>query len=133
MKGLTANVTRGIMLGTMLNCADNTGAKKMEMIGVRGFKGKHRRNPSAGIGDVIMCSVKKGTEKLKKTVVYAVIVRQKKEYRRIDGTRIKFEDNAAVLVNSKTLEPQGTEIRSAVAREVIERFTPIGKISSIVV
>lgn len=133
MKGISANVTDGINLGTMLNCADNTGAKKLELIGVRGFKGKHRRIPSAGVGDVIMCSVKKGVEKLKKTVVYAVIVRQKKEYMRVDGSRVKFEDNAAVLVNPKTFEPQGTEIRSAVAREVVERFTPIGKISSIVV
>ena len=133
MKGVSASVTGGITLGTILNCADNTGAKKLELIGVKGFKGKHRRNPSAGVGDVIMCAVKKGTEKLKKTVVYAVIVRQRKEYMRADGSRVKFEDNAAVLVNPKTLEPQGTEIRSAVAREVVERFTPIGKISSIVV
>lgn len=133
MKGISANVTSGINLGTMLNCADNTGAKKLKLIGVRGFKGKHRRIPSAGVGDVIMCSVKKGVEKLKKTVVYAVVVRQKKEYMRADGSRVKFEDNAAVLVNPKTFEPQGTEIRSAVAREVVERFTPIGKISSIVV
>lgn len=133
MKAISSSICKGIVPGTMLNCADNTGAKKLELIAVKGYKGKVRRLPSAGVGDVIICSVKKGTEKLKKTVVYAVVVRQAKEYRRADGTRIKFEDNAAVLVNQKTLEPQGTEIRSAVAKEVVERFTPIGKISSIVV
>ncbi len=133
MRSVSARIVRGITLGTMLNCADNSGAKKLELIGVRTFKGVKRRYPSAGVGDVIMCAVKKGSEKLRKHVVYAVVVRQAKEYRRADGTRIKFEDNAAVLVNPKTFEPQGTEIRSAVAREVVERFTPIGKISSIVV
>lgn len=133
MKGVSASISRGITLGTILNCADNTGAKKLELIGVRTYKGTKRRYPSAGIADVVMCAVKKGDEKLRKHVVYAVIVRQKQPYRRKDGTRIKFEDNAAVLVNSKTFEPQGTEIRSAVAREVVERFTPIGKIASIIV
>ncbi|MCD6381371.1 MAG: 50S ribosomal protein L14 [Candidatus Aenigmarchaeota archaeon] len=133
MKPISARRTKGITIGTVLNCADNTGAKKLEVIAVKGYKGVARRYPSAGIGDVVMCSVKKGTEKLRKKVVYVVIVRQKKEYRRKDGVRIKFEDNAAVLVNPKTLEPQGTEIRSAIAKEVVERFSPIGKIAGIVV
>ena len=84
------------------------------------------------MGDVIICSVKKGKEKIRKTVVYAVVVRQKKEYMRMDGSRVKFEDNAAILVNPKTFEPQGTEIRSVIAKEGVERFSAIGKIASIV-
>ena len=99
---------------------------------MRGYKGKLRRLPKAGIGDVVICSVKKGKEKVRGTVVYAVVVRQKKEFRRFDGTRVKFTDNAAMLVNPKTFEPQGTEVRSVVAKEAVERFSPIGKISSIV-
>ncbi|MEM7826674.1 MAG: 50S ribosomal protein L14 [Candidatus Aenigmatarchaeota archaeon] len=132
MKPISARITKGITIGTMLNCADNTGAKVLEVISIKGYKGRARRMPRAGIGDIVICSVKRGDEKLKKHVVYAVIVRQKKEYRRLSGERIKFEDNAAVLVNQKTFEPQGTEIRSVIAKEVVERFSSIGKIASIV-
>jgi large subunit ribosomal protein L14 len=132
MKGLTSKITRPIPLGARLVCADNSGAKELALIAVKGYHGKIRRLPRAGIGDVIICSVKKGKEKVRKTVVYAVIVRQRKEYRRYDGTRVKFSDNAAVVVNQKTYEPTGTEIRSAIAKEVVERFTAIGKIASMV-
>ena len=133
MKGLSARVTKGIHLRSRLECADNTGAKEFEMIAVKHYKGRLRRLPKAGVGDVIICSVKKGKEKIRHTVVHAVIVRQRKEYRRLDGTRVKFEDNAAVVVNPKTFEPQGTEIRTAIAKEAVERFSTIGKIASIVV
>ena len=132
MKALTSKIPRSIQLKTRVNCVDNTGAKELEVLTVRGYKGKLRRLPKAGIGDVVICSVKKGKEKVRGTVVYAVVVRQKKEFRRFDGTRVKFTDNAAVLVNPKTFEPQGTEVRSVVAKEAVERFSPIGKISSIV-
>ena len=132
MKAVTANIARSIHLKTRLVCADNSGAKEIELIAVKGYKGKLRRLPKAGVGDVIICSVKKGKEKLRKTVVYAVVVRQRKEYRLDDGERVKFLDNAAVLVNPKTFEPQGTEIRSVIAKEAVERFSPIGKIASIV-
>ncbi len=132
MKQISGKPVKAIQLKTRVECADNTGAKELEVIAVRSYKGVRRRIPKAGVGDVVICSVKKGREKLRHTVVYAVIVRQKKEYRRFDGTRVKFTDNAAVLVNSKTFEPQGTEIRSAIAKEVVERFSTIGKIASIV-
>lgn len=132
MKGLTAKVTRPLPLGARLVCADNSGAKELELIAVKGYHGRMRRLPAAGVGDVIVCSVKKGKEKVRHTVVYAVIVRQKKEYMRYDGMRVKFSDNAAILVNPKTFEPTGTEIRSAIAKEVVERFTAIGKIASMV-
>lgn len=133
MKPVSARVTRCIALQSILNCVDNSGAKKLRLIAVIGYKGRHRRLPKAGVGDVIVCSVIKGKEKLMHEVVHAVVVRQKKEYRRLDGRRIKFQDNAAVLMNPKTKEPQGTEIRSVIAKEVVERFSAIGKIASIVV
>jgi large subunit ribosomal protein L14 len=132
MKAVTARITKPIPLGARLACADNSGAKELELIAVRGYKGRLRRLPKAGIGDVIICSVKKGKEKIRHQIVYAVVVRQKKEYRRADGIRIKFSDNAAVLVNQKTFEPTGTEIRTVIAKEVVERFTAIGKIASMV-
>ncbi len=133
MKPIASKISKAIQLKTRLVCADNTGAKELELIAVKGYKGRKRRLPKAGVGDVIICSVKKGKEKLRHKVVYAVIVRQRKEYRRPEGIRVKFEDNAAVLVDPKSFEPQGTEIRTVIAKEVVERFTPIGKIASIVV
>ena len=133
MKAMTAKISKPLNEGTVLVCADNSGSKTMRMITRKGYTGVMRRNPRAGIGDVIVCAVLKGKEKLRHTVVYAVIVRQKKAFRRPDGTRVKFTDNAAVLVNPKTFDPVGTEIRSAVAKEVVEKYTTIGKISSIVI
>ena len=131
MKALKAKVTRGIPVGTILECADNTGAKKLGLIAVKGYHGRKRRLQSAGVGDVVVCSVKKGTQKWRKQVVKALIIRQKKEYRRKEGIRVKFEDNAAIIVNDK-IEPQGTRVKGPVAREVIERFLPIGKIASFI-
>jgi large subunit ribosomal protein L14 len=132
MKALTSKIPKSIQLQSKISCADNSGAKEIEIIGVKTYKGILRRIPKAGIADIVIGTVTKGNEKMMHTIVYAVIVRQAKEFRRADGTWVKFLDNAAVLVNSKTYEPQGTEIRTAIAKEVVERFSPIGKIASIV-
>jgi large subunit ribosomal protein L14 len=132
MKPISASIVKSIPIKARLICIDNTGAKQLELIAVKVYKGRKRRYPKAGVGDVIICSVKKGKEKMVHEVVHAVVVRQKKEYKRPDGTRIKFTDNAAVLVNPNTFEPLGTEIRSVIAKEAVERFSTIGKIASIV-
>jgi len=132
MKPVKARVTRALSVGSRLLCADNTGAKSLEIIAVVGYKGVKRRKPRAGVGNVVKCSVKKGDVKLRKQIVDAVIVRQKKEYRRADGMRVSFEDNAAVLVNEKG-EARGSQIKGPVAKEAVERFISIGKIASVVV
>jgi large subunit ribosomal protein L14 len=132
MKAVKARITRGLQVGSYVNCADNTGAKLLQIISVIGYKGKRRRRASAGIADLVRCSVKTGDVKLRKQVVTAVIVRQREEYRRPSGIRVHFEDNAAVLVDEKG-EPKGTAIRGPIAREVVERFPTIGKIASMVV
>jgi large subunit ribosomal protein L14 len=132
MKALQASVTKTIKLKTRLNCADNTGAKQLEVIAVRRYKSGIRKLPSAGVGDVVVCTVKKGNEKMMHQIVNVVIVRQSKEYRRHDGMRVKFEDNAGVVVNPKTFEPQGTEIRTVIAKEVVIRYPTIGKKASMV-
>ena len=131
-KAITARVTRALPVGARLNCADNTGAKELEIIAVRSYKGVRRRLPRAGIGDLVVASVKKGRVDIRGQVVLAVIVRQKKEYRRKEGIRIAFEDNAAVLVSEEG-EPKGTVIKGPVAREVVERFPTVGKLASMVV
>ena len=101
---------------TRLSVADNSGAKELMCIKVLG--GSKRRY--ATIGDVIVCSVKKALPngKMKKgQVVKAVVVRTKKEIQRLDGSLIRFDDNAAVILDAKK-EPVGTRIFGPVGREV---------------
>jgi large subunit ribosomal protein L14 len=132
MKAVRASVTKALNVGSYLNCADNTGAKLLQIISVMGYKGVRKRQPKAGVADMVKVTVKEGDVKIRKQVSNAVIIRQKAEYRRPDGLRVSFEDNAAVLVDDKG-EPKGTEIKGPVAKEAVERFSAIGKIASIVV
>ena len=108
-----------IQMQTMLNVADNSGARKVQCIKVLG--GSKRRY--AGLGDVIICSVKEaalnGNVK-KGDVVRCVIVRVKKEVRRNDGSYIRFDQNAAVLINNDGA-PKGTRIFGPVARELRDK------------
>lgn len=132
MKAISTKITKGVQVGSLLKCIDNTGAKELGIIAVKGFKGVKGRVPKAGIGEIVICSVKKGNQKIKHEVVKAVIVRQKNEYRRPSGIRIKFSDNAAILVDDK-FEPRGREIKGIIAKEVVERFPTIGKIASSII
>ncbi len=132
MKAISAKVSKGIQVGTYLVCADNTGARELKVIGVLKYKGVKRRIPKAGVGDVVVVSVRKGKSELKGKVFKAVIIRQRKPYRRANGMRICFEDNAAVLITDRG-DPKGTEIKGPVAREVGERFPMVVRIASMVV
>jgi large subunit ribosomal protein L14 len=132
MKAVSTRIAKGLPVGAQLTCADNTGAKIVQIIAVKGFKGKRRTKPKAGVASWISIKVIKGDEKVRHEVHKAVIIRQRREYRRANGMRISFEDNAAVLVNDKG-EARGTLIKGPVAREAIERFSTIGKIASQVV
>ncbi len=108
-----------IQTETRLQVADNTGAREIMCIKVLG--GSRRR--FAGLGDVIVCSVKSvipGSDIKKKTIVQAVIVRCKKQTRRADGSYIKFDSNAAVIID-KDKNPRGTRIFGAVARELRDK------------
>jgi large subunit ribosomal protein L14 len=125
-------MTRGLPVGARLECADNTGAKVVQIITVPKYHGVHRRYPSGGIGDLIVVSVKKGTPEMRKQVLWAVIIRQKRPFRRPDGTMVAFEDNAAVITTNEG-EVKGTEIKGPVAREAAERWAQIAaKASNIV-
>jgi len=132
MKAISASVTKGLQVGSEMKCADNSGAKILEIISVRGFRGRRRSRPSGGVADQVSCKVKSGVENVRHQVHMAVIIRQRKEYRRLDGIWISFEDNAGVVVTEK-FEPKGTIIKGPVAKEVIERFPTVGKIATIVV
>jgi large subunit ribosomal protein L14 len=132
MRNIRAKIPKALPTGARLVCADNTGAREVEIIAVRGYRGVRRRYPAAGVGDIIIVTVKKGNPEIRKQIHYAVVVRQRKEYRRPDGTRVKFEDNAAVITDPNG-NPKGTEIRGAVAREAAERFSKIGSLASAIV
>jgi large subunit ribosomal protein L14 len=121
-----------IQMQTRLNVADNTGAKELMCVKVLG--GSRRR--TAGLGDIVVCSVKDviaGSEIKKGTVVRAVIVRAKQPTRRGDGSYVRFDSNAAVIVDNEQ-NPRGTRIFGAVARELRERnFMKIISLASEVV
>ena len=132
MKAMNCSPTRCLTQNSYCKCADNSGAKEVMIISVIGYKGRKRTNPKAGIGDLVNVVVKKGKPEIRKKVERAVIVRVAKEYKRADGTRIKFEDNATVIVDDKGI-PKGSEIKGAIAREVGERWPKVTGIASIVV
>jgi len=124
MKAISASQTKCLTQKSRLFCTDNSGAKEVEIISVKGHKGRKRMNPKAGIADMVNVVVKKGKPEIRKKIERAVIVRARKEYRRSDGTRIKFEDNAVVLVDEKGV-PKGSEIKGVVAKEAAERWPKI--------
>lgn len=110
---------------TMLTSADNTGARRIQCIRVLGgYKKRYAR-----IGDVVAVSVKQAlphTSVKKGEVCHAVVVRTRKETRRKDGTYIRFDDNAVVLIDKKSKEPRGSRIFGPVARELRQKgFTKI--------
>ncbi|CAK9303934.1 unnamed protein product, partial [Gordionus sp. m RMFG-2023] len=99
--GAKFRISLGLPVGAVINCADNTGAKNLYIISVHGIRGRLNRLPSASVGDMVMATVKKGKPELRKKVMPAVVIRQRKPYRRKDGTFIYFEDSAGVIVNNK--------------------------------
>jgi large subunit ribosomal protein L14 len=132
VKGVAARITRGLTRGSVVQCIDNSGAKEVMIIDVLGYHGTHRRYPSGGIGDIVVASVKKGKPELKKEVVNAIIVRQRRPYRRPDGVVVSFESNAVVLTNDKG-ELRGTTIKGPVAREAADRWPTIAAASTVII
>jgi len=132
MEALKADVTQGLEKGSLVTCADNTGARELRVISVAGYSGTKNRHPKAGIADKVTVSVTKGTPEMRRQVLEAVIVRQRKPIRRPDGIRVKFEDNAAVLIDENG-EPRGTDIKGPIAREVAERFGSIASTATMIV
>lgn len=125
-------IARGLPIGATLVCADNSGARELKILTVFGYKGKLRKLGKAGIGDRVNVTVTKGKQELRKQVLQAIIVRQRKPFRRPDGTWMQFEDNAAVLIKPGG-EPQGSELRGPMAREVTLKWPRVSAIASKIV
>ncbi len=132
MKALKANVTKALPVGAYVNTCDNSGAKIVRIFSVFRHKTKRGMKQGAGVGDLVMASVKKGKPEMRKQVVFAIIVRQKKEYKRANGMRIKFEDNAVVIVKDAKGSPKGTIFKGPIAKEVADRWPAVAKIASII-
>jgi large subunit ribosomal protein L14 len=125
------HIAKGLQVGSIINCADNTGARSLRIVNIVGYKGRLRRVPSGGVGDRILVSVRKGNPTLRKQVLPAIIVRQRKQFRRADGMWISFEDNAAVIITPEG-ELRGSEVRGPVAKEAAERWPRIAGNASII-
>jgi 50S ribosomal protein uL14 len=130
--GQKLRVSRGLPTGAVIKCADNSGARELRLIQVKGYKGRLRRLPAASVGDMIITSVRRGTPDMRNKIFPAVIVRQRRPYRRSDNTWVQFEDNAAVVMTPEG-EMRGSEIRGPVAREAAEKWPRIASASSIII
>ncbi len=133
MKAIKANVTDGLQVGSIITTCDNSGAKVLKITGVKRKKTVKGRIPGAGVGDMIVAAVKKGRPDMRKQVVFAIIVRQKKEYRRPDGTRISFEDNTAVVLKDDKGNPKGTIFKGPIAKESANKWPAVAKVANMVI
>ena len=133
MKAVKATITRALPLNAYVETCDNSGAKVLKVFSVFGHKTIKGQTPAAGVGDLVMAAVKKGRPDMRKQVVFAIIVRQKREYRRKDGTRIAFEDNAAVVLKDEKGNPKGTIFKGPIAKEVAARWPAVAKVATVIV
>ncbi|XP_005871698.1 PREDICTED: 60S ribosomal protein L23 [Myotis brandtii] len=120
-------ISPGLPVGAVINCADNTGAENLYIISVKGIKGRLNRLPAAGVGGMVMATVKKGKPELRKEVHPVVVIRQRKSYRRKDGVFLYFEDNAGVIVNNEE-EMKGSAITGPVAKKCADLWLRIASI-----
>ncbi len=133
MKAITANNRRPLPVGSEIPTCDNSGAKLIKIVSVIGHKTVKGRRQAAGVADLVIASVRKGRPDIRKQVVHAVIVRQKKEFRRNIGNVLKFEDNAAVVLKDDKGNPKGTLFKGPIAKEACDRWPGISKIAKIIV
>src|SRR3989338_6002847 len=133
MKGVGAKLTRGLNIGSNVLASDNSGARIVRIVGVKGGKTRRGRQQYAKIGDWVKISVRKGDPKMKGEVFDAVVIRQKKPYRRYTGERVAFQDNAVALLKDEKGNPKGTQIKGPVPREISDKWPQVAKIAQFVV
>lgn len=133
MKYMKAKVSHSLPLGAHIDIVDNSGARIVQIVSVKSYKTRTRKLASAGVGDLITGSVIAGKPDMRHTLVQAVVIRQKKEYVRSDGTHVRFEDNAGVLLKDVRLgTPKGTTIKGPIAKEAAVRWSQVAKMASII-
>ena len=132
MKAITARATRGLNIGSMVNASDNSGARIVRITSVIHGKTKKGRQQYAKLADWVKVSVRAGKPDMIGQVFDAVIIRQKKSFKRNTGERIMFEDNAVALLKDEKGNPKGTQVKGVMAREVAERWPLVSKIAEFV-
>tara|TARA_Y100000310_G_scaffold265631_1_gene276769 strand:- start:7516 stop:7917 length:402 start_codon:yes stop_codon:yes gene_type:complete len=132
MKAVSGKMTRGLNIGTLLEACDNSGARIVKIVSIKHGKTKKRRQGYAKVADWVKVSVRKGDPKMKGEVFDAVLVRQKKPWRRNTGERVCFKDNAVVLLKDEKGNPKGTQIKGPIAREIQERWKEVARLASVV-
>jgi large subunit ribosomal protein L14 len=130
MKSVSARPTRGLNIGSYLEAADNSGARIVKITGVKKAGARKGRQTPARVGDWVKVSVRKGDPKMKGEVFDAIVIRQKKPWRRLTGERVCFSDNAVALLKDEKGNPKGTQIKGPVAREIQERWKEVSKLAS---
>jgi len=133
MKAISASIPKALVRGSRIDVCDNSGAKRAFLVSVRGSKTRKGRYPAAGVGDILKVSIIQGSQDMRKQLVPAILVRQRKEFKRPDGTRVKFEDNAVIICKDEKGNPKGTIFKGPIAKEAAERWPAVGKVAKIIV
>ena len=133
MKAISARRARGMNLGAFVNVADNSGGRIAKVVSVKRAKTVRGRQVSCAVSDWVKVSIKAGQPEMTGQVFDAVVIRQRKPYRRLTGERIGFYDNAVVLLKDEKGNPKGTLIKGPTAREACERWPHVAKIAGVVV
>jgi large subunit ribosomal protein L14 len=132
MKGIGAKLTNGLNVGSNALASDNSGARIVKIVGLKGMKSKRGRQQYIKLGDMIKISVRKGDPKMKGEVFDAVVIRQVKPFRRLTGERVAFTDNAVALLKDEKGNPKGTQIKGPIAKEAAERYPFLAKIAKFI-
>ena len=133
MKAVSARTTAGFNIGAKMIATDNSGAKIVKIVSVKKGKGRKKRQQRAKIADWVKVSVQKGVPDMKGKVFDAVIVRQKRPFRRFSGERIMFEDNAVAILKDDKGNPKGTIFKGPIAKESAARWPAVSKVAKIIV
>jgi len=132
MKAVAAKLTRGLNLGSLVLASDNSGARIVKLVGIKGAKTKRGRQQYVKLGDHVKVSVRKGDPKIKGQIFDAVVIRQRKPFQRNTGERVAFMDNAVCLLKDEKGNPKGTQIKGPIAKEVAERWPFLAKIAKFI-
>lgn len=132
MRGVAAKLTNGLNIGSNVLASDNSGARIVRIVGLKGMKTRKGRQQYIKLGDMIKISVRKGDPKMKGEVFDAVVIRQVKPFRRYTGERVAFTDNAVALLKDEKGNPKGTQIKGPIAKEAAERWPFLAKIAKFI-
>jgi len=133
MKSVKSSISKCLPIGARIDIVDNSGARIAQIISVKHYQTRTKLLMTAGIGDLVRVAVKEGKPDMRHKMADVVIVRQKKEFTRPDGTKVQFEDNAGIVLKDIRLGlPKGTMLKGPIAKEVAIRWPAVAKIATMI-